>query len=111
MAPTGPTVAPPMVASKILLCFKKFYYISYSILHSKFRTHSSKFAFLNPYKISGKACQETPIDVVSYLVAAMRLHHGTSFLVAPYLQRYHRFLAILIIICFFFIYTNFFKYY
>nr|KAJ0206041.1 hypothetical protein LSAT_V11C500262160 [Lactuca sativa] len=46
-----------------------------------------KCAFLNSYKILGKACKETPIDVVNYLVDAMQLHHGKSFLIAPYLQR------------------------
>ena len=63
---------------------------------------SSKFAFLNPYKISGKACQETPLDVVTYLVDMMHLRHETSFLVVPYHQKYHKFLSLLIVICFFY---------
>nr|KAJ0198042.1 hypothetical protein LSAT_V11C700381000 [Lactuca sativa] len=44
---------------------------------------------------------ETPIDIVNYLVDAMRLHHGKSFLNALYLQMYHTLLSILIVICFF----------
>ncbi|CAH1454434.1 unnamed protein product [Lactuca virosa] len=55
-----------------------------------------KCAFLNPYKILGKVCQETPIDVVNYLVDVMRLHHGKSFLIAPYLQNTH---WVLLVIC------------
>ncbi|XP_052619564.1 uncharacterized protein LOC128125952 [Lactuca sativa] len=58
-----------------------------SLLHLMLHKHMGKCAFLNSYKILGKACKETPIDVVNYLVDAMQLHHGKSFLIAPYLQR------------------------
>nr|KAJ0189162.1 hypothetical protein LSAT_V11C800443420 [Lactuca sativa] len=51
-----------------------------------------------------KPCQETPINVVNYLVDAMQLHHGKSFLIAPYLQKYLKLLSILIVICFLFLF-------
>lgn len=56
------------------------------ILHSMVRTRMNKCAFLNPYKILGEACQNNPEAVVSYLIDVMRLHHGNTFLIAPYLQ-------------------------
>nr|KAJ0188677.1 hypothetical protein LSAT_V11C900497040 [Lactuca sativa] len=59
------------------------------ILHSMVRTCVNKCAFLNPYKIPGEACQKYPEGVASYLVDAMRLHHGKLFLIAPYLQNKH----------------------
>nr|KAJ0223771.1 hypothetical protein LSAT_V11C200098740 [Lactuca sativa] len=68
------------------------------LLQLMLQKRMGKCAFLNPYKILGKACQETPIDVVNYLVDAMQLHHGKSFLIAPYLQKYHMLLSILIVI-------------
>nr|KAJ0204074.1 hypothetical protein LSAT_V11C500268780 [Lactuca sativa] len=40
-----------------------------------------KCAFLNPYKIFGKACQETPIDVVNYLVDAIT--HWVLLVICP----------------------------
>ncbi|KAL4573523.1 hypothetical protein LXL04_020332 [Taraxacum kok-saghyz] len=51
-------------------------------------------AHFNPYKIFRKSCQESPLDVISYLVYRIHLHHGKSFLLAPYQQNYK-------IICFF----------
>ncbi|XP_042755740.2 uncharacterized protein LOC111903276 [Lactuca sativa] len=48
------------------------------LLQLMLQKRMGKCAFLNPYKILGKACQETPIDVVNYLVDAMQLHHGKS---------------------------------
>ncbi|CAH1444016.1 unnamed protein product [Lactuca virosa] len=66
------------------------------LLHLMLRKHMGKCAFLNPYKILGKACQETPIDVVNYLVDAMQLHHGKSFLSHPYLQNTY---WVLLVIC------------
>nr|KAJ0224537.1 hypothetical protein LSAT_V11C100047740 [Lactuca sativa] len=71
------------------------------LLHLMLQKCIGKCAFLNPYKILGKACQETPIDVVNYLVDVMQLHHGKAFLIAPYLQKYHMLLSILIVISFF----------
>ncbi|CAH1413653.1 unnamed protein product [Lactuca virosa] len=66
------------------------------LLHLMLRKRMGKCAFLNPYKILGKACQETSIDAVNYLVDAMQLHHGKSFLIAPYLQNMH---WVLLVIC------------
>ncbi|CAI9276142.1 unnamed protein product [Lactuca saligna] len=66
------------------------------LLHLMLQKRIGKCAFLNPYKILGKACQETPIDVVNYLVDVMQLHHGKEFLIAPYLQNTH---WVLLVIC------------
>nr|KAJ0223770.1 hypothetical protein LSAT_V11C200069380 [Lactuca sativa] len=57
------------------------------LLQLMLQKRMGKCAFLNPYKILGKACRETRIDVVNYLVDAMQLHHGKLFLIAPYLQK------------------------
>nr|KAJ0213228.1 hypothetical protein LSAT_V11C400206340 [Lactuca sativa] len=46
--------------------------------------------------ILGKAYHGTLIDVVNYLVDEIHLHHGKSFLIATFLQRYHTLLSTLI---------------